>query len=172
MDPAKDTGATASPWQISLAAASAVSTFVLVTTNASLVVAGTVFVVVLVTALRDPLEEDNASGAVVRTVGRMTISTVESSKPKLKAIAKAAITDQEEIAILKEQMTNLEREKDDLELWKRQRLAVEASISKFSLDELKDIARENKLAVGGTKIQLMMRLVESGVDLDLTMNSL
>ena len=171
-DPAKHAATTASPWQISLAAASAVSSFVLFTTNASVVVAGIVFVVVFVTALRDPLEEDNASGAVARTVGRLTISTVESSKPKLKAIAKAAITDQEEIAILKDQIASLQRERNDLEKWKQQRLAVEASISKFSVDELKDLARQNQLAVGGTKSQLMMRLVENGVDLDLDLQPL
>jgi hypothetical protein len=166
MDPAMYTATTASPWKVSLAAASAVSTFVLLTTNASMVVAGIVFVVVFVAALGDPLEEDNATGAVARTVGRMTIQSVESSKPKLKAIAKAAISNQEEIAVLKQQITQLRKEKEALELWKQQRLMVEASFSKYSLDELKEIARENRLPVGGPKMQLMMRLVQNDINLD------
>lgn len=157
----------ASPWQISLAAASAVSTFVLISTNASLMIAGIVFVVVFAVANGDPLDEDNATGAVVRQVGRMTIQSVESSKPKLKAIARAAITDQEEIVLLKQQIKDLEEVNADLTLWKERRIAVDDNLSRYSLDELKDIARSNKLAVGGTKSQLMMRILENGVRLDL-----
>jgi hypothetical protein len=160
------TAVMASPWQISLAAASAVSIFVLVTTNASLMIAGIVFVVVFVVANGDPLDEDNATGAVARQVGRMTIQSVESSKPKLKAIARAAMTDQEEIVLLKQRIKRLEFAKADLELWKERRTAVDENVSRYSLDELKDVARRNKLALGGTKSQLLMRILENGVELD------
>lgn len=158
----------ASPWQISLAAASAVSTFVLVTTNASLSIAGIVFVVVFAVANGDPLDEDNATGAVARQVGRVTIQSVESSKPKLKAIARAAITDQEEIVLLKRQIQRLEGDNANLKLWKERRMAVDDNLSRYTLDELKDVARSNQLAVGGTKSQLMMRILENGVKLELT----
>lgn len=158
----------ASPWQISLAAASAVSTFVLVTTNASLTITGIVFVVVFFIANGDPLDEDNATGAVARQVGRMTIQSVESSKPRLKAIARAVITDQEEIVLLKKQIRELRKDNAKLQLWKERRMAVDDNLSRYSLDELKDVARTNRLAVGGTKSQLMMRILENDVDLDLT----
>jgi hypothetical protein len=157
----------ASPWQISLAAASAVSTFVLVTTNASLMIAGIVFVVVFAVANGDPLDEENATGAVARQVGRLTIQSVESSKPKLKAIARAAITDQEEILLLKQKITQLEQENAELKLWKERRISVDDNLSKYTLDEMKGVARSNGLAVGGTKSQLMMRILENGVELEL-----
>ena len=38
---------------------------------------------------------------------------------------------------------------------------VDENVSSFNLSELKDQARENKLQVGGTKVQLLMRLVEA-----------
>jgi hypothetical protein len=114
----------------------------------------------------DPLDEDNATGAVARQVGRMTIQSVESSKPKLKAIARAALTDQEEIVLLKQRIKRLEFAKADLELWKERRTAVDENASRYSLDELKDVARRNKLALGGTKSQLLMRILENGVELD------
>ncbi|KAL3929588.1 MAG: hypothetical protein SGARI_004710 [Bacillariaceae sp.] len=147
MDSAQRTATTASPWQVSLAAASALSVFVLFTTNASIYIAAIVFAVVFVVALGDPMEEEDATGAMARTVGRLTIRSVESSKPKLKAIARAAITDQEEIATLKQQIQSLEERNADLQLWQRRRRAVDESSSKLTLGELKDVARANKLAV-------------------------
>ncbi|KAG7363014.1 hypothetical protein IV203_026374 [Nitzschia inconspicua] len=169
VDPQR-TALLASPWQVSLAAASAVSTFVLVTTNASLTIAGIVFMVVFVVANGDPLDEENPTGAVARQVGRMTIQSVESSKPKLKAIARAAITDQEEIILLKQQVKRLEKDNAELTLWKKRRVAVDENLSRYTQEELKDVARSNRLAVGGTKSQLMMRILEAGVELELTVN--
>ncbi|KAG7341875.1 hypothetical protein IV203_006967 [Nitzschia inconspicua] len=169
VDPQR-TALLASPWQISLAAASAVSSFVLVTTNASLMIAGIVFVVVFVVANGDPLDEQNPTGAVARQVGRMTIQSVESSKPKLRAIARAAITDQEEIILLKQQVKRLEKDNAELTLWKKRRVAVDENLSRYTQEELKDVARSNRLAVGGTKSQLMMRILEAGVELELTVN--
>lgn len=166
MDPQK-TALMASQWQISLAAASAVSTFVLVSTNASIPIAGIVFVLVFAVANGDPLEEENATGAVARQVGRLTIQSVESSKPKLKAIARAALTDQEELMLLKKQVWELQEENIALKLWQERRISVDDNLSRYSLDELKDIARSKRMAVGGSKSQLMMRLLEGGVQLDL-----
>lgn len=40
---------------------------------------------------------------------------------------------------------------------------VDENMSSFNLSELKDQARENKLQVGGSKAQLMMRLIEAEV---------
>jgi hypothetical protein len=97
---------------------------------------------------------------------------VESSKPKIKAVVRAAMSDQEEIFLLKEKIKQLEVQNSDLQKWKRQRIAVDESLSKFTLDELKEMARRNKLPVGGSKSQLMMRLLENDVtDLDFLLKS-
>jgi hypothetical protein len=153
----------ASPWQIALASASAVSAFVLASTSANLSIAGVVFLAVFVIANGDPLEEEGAAGALARLLGRMTIQSVESSKPKLKAIARAAITSEEDILLLRQRNQALEEENAKLVLWKEQRIAVEESLSKYSMDELKELARTKKIPLAGTKSQLLMRLVESQV---------
>jgi hypothetical protein len=159
----------ASPWKVSLASASAVTAFVVLATNASLLIAGIVFVAVFFIANGDPLEEDdeNVTGSMARFVGRYTIQSVESSKPKLKAIARAAISDQEEIGLLKGTIRQLQTENKNLKLWKQRRMIVDQSLSFYTLEELKDMARRNKLPVGGTKSQLMMRLLENDVPLNL-----
>jgi len=45
-------------------------------------------------------------------------------------------------------------------LWVQRRKAVDESLSKFTLEELKGLAREKGIMVGGTKSQLLMRLLE------------
>lgn len=57
----------------------------------------------------------------------------------------------------------LQAQRDELELWKRRRLWVEDNLQKYSVQELKQRARENQLPVGGTKMQLLQRLVEAQV---------
>lgn len=151
----------ASPWQVSLASATAVSAFVLATAGANVPIAAAVFVAVFFIANGDPLEEEGAAGATARLVGRLTIQSVESSKPKLKALARAAITDEEEIDLLRQQIRALEEENAKLALWREQRIAVDESLPKYTMDELKELARQKKLPVGGTKSQLLMRLVEN-----------
>lgn len=151
----------ASPWQISLASASAVSAFVLATTSANLSVTGVVFLAVFVIANGDPLEEEGAAGALARLLGRLTIQSVESSKPKLKALARAAITSEEDITILQQRIQTLEEENAKLALWKKQRIAVEECLPKYTMDELKELARSKKIPLAGTKSQLLMRLVEN-----------
>ena len=41
------------------------------------------------------------------------------------------------------------------------------AVESAAMDELKDIARNNQLPVGGTKSQLMMRILENGIKLEL-----
>jgi hypothetical protein len=152
-----------SQWKISLAAACVVSAFFAVLAKANLPVAAAVFVSVFLVANQDPLDEDNSTGAIARLLGRLTIQSVESSKPKLKAIARAAITDQEEIVLLKKRITQLEKENADLKLWRERRLLADDNLSKYNLEELKEMARQNQLSVGGTKSQLLMRLLENEI---------
>ena len=40
-------------------------------------------------------------------------------------------------------------------------MVIDERISDYTLDELKEIARKNRLPVGGTKAILMMRLAEA-----------
>lgn len=95
---------------------------------------------------------------------------MEAAKPKAKALARAALTGDEEILTLREQLDDLERRNRSLEnknaalsLWKKRRVWVDDRLASFNLQELKEQARENKLQVGGTKAQLLMRLVEAKV---------
>jgi len=166
-DPQK-TAIMAAQWKISLAAASFVSAFFLIATHSGLPITGLVFVAVFLVANQDPLEEEGAAGALARLLGRFTIQSVETTKPKLKAMARAAITtendDREQVVgLLQQRIEVLEQENTELKNWKKQRSAADALLSQYALDELKAMARLNHLPVGGTKIQLLMRLLENRV---------
>lgn len=158
----------AAQWKISLAAASFVSTFFLIATHSSLPITGVVFAMVFFVANQDPLEEEGAAGALARLLGRFTIQSVETAKPKAKAMARAAFTtenaDREKvIELLQQKIEVLEQENSELKQWKEQRSAADTLLSQYALDELKAMARANDLPVGGTKIQLLMRLLENRV---------
>jgi hypothetical protein len=166
-DPQK-TAIMAAQWKISLAAASFASTFFLIATHAGLAVTGVVFAAVFFVANQDPLEEEGAAGALARLLGRFTIQSVETTKPKLKAMARAAITSETEdqkqiVSLLEQRIEVLEQENNQLKLWKKQRSSADTLLSQYGLDELKRMARANDLPVGGTKIQLLMRLLENRV---------
>ena len=120
-------------------------------------------VVVFVAGLGDPLEEESVFGPLARVLGRTTLRSVQASEPKVRAVARAVVTDEEEVVALKQRILNLEDENEQLRSWKRIRIAVDESLSKFALEDLKDAARSNGIAVGGTKSQLLMRLVKAGV---------
>jgi hypothetical protein len=160
-DPEK-TAILAEPWKISTAAAIAASSFAFVTTN-SYFVSLLALIGVFLLASGDPVDEQGAFGAFARLLGRVTIKSVESSKPKLRAMARAAITNEEEIWNLKQQVENLQEENARLALWKQRRMAVDESLSHYSVDQLKEKARQMNLPMGGTKAQLMMRLMEEEV---------
>jgi hypothetical protein len=42
-------------------------------------------------------------------------------------------------------------------------MRVDEALPNYSLDQLKDLARDNGISVGGAKSQLLLRLVEAGV---------
>jgi len=163
--PSEDPGRVAllaEPWKISVAAATAISTLVFVTTNNYIVALVSLFAVFFV-ANGDPTDEEGAFGSFARLLGRLTINSVESSKPKLRALARAAVTDEEEIVDLQRQVKELKEENEVLALWKLRRIAVDESLSRYTLSELKEKARQNNISVGGNKSQLLMRLVEAEV---------
>jgi len=150
-----------SPWKVAFAAASvasALSFVIFQNVYVAAFVLGTVFIV----SSRDPLEEDdNLAGALVRGVGRATLKSVEASQPKIRALARAVITGEEEIVALKQRLNQVEQERNELELWKRRRLKVDEALSKFTVEELKEQARQHGLMLGGPKAELLMRLVEA-----------
>jgi hypothetical protein len=152
----------ASQWKVSLAAA-------IFTGVGIIIVIGNWFlaclasVVVFVVANQDPLDEEGVAGSIARLVGRTTIQSVETATPKLRAMARAAITNEEEIKYLKSQIQELQQRNAELIRWKERRMAVDQALPYFSSDQLKDMARQNGLQVGGNRTQLLMRLVEAGV---------
>ena len=152
-----------STWQIALSAAtvSAGGTFWLVTHN--LYVTAAVFVVVFFLARQDPVQDDSLAGALARLLGRQTLQSYQASQPKLQALARAVVTGEEEVRQLRQQVQELQQQNQALMEWKEIRLAAEDQLSNYSLDELKELARRHKLPVGGTKQQVLVRLLEERV---------
>ena len=132
------------------------------------------FIVVTYIASKDPLQEDDGlvegddiSGPIARIVGRATITSIEKSKPKVKAVARAAIFGDEEIEVLQQRVQELEVENKEMKLWIQRRKAIDENSKFYSVPVLKDIARQNDVSLEGNKDELMMRLIEAGV-LDLS----
>lgn len=149
-------------WKVALAA----GTVAFLGANAmvnSFTVSSVICVAVFIVANGDPMEEDSVAGALARVVGRFTLQSVEASRPKVRAIARAAVRGEDEVAYLRAQIADLEEENNDLWVWKQQREAVDANLSDFNAEELKQLARDNRITIGGTKSQLLMRLVEAGI---------
>jgi spore coat protein CotF len=149
----------ASAWNVALASAfftSSLTWFL----STSLFLALVAFVATFFIAYQDPLEEEGVAGPLARVLGRWTIESVETSSPKIRAVARAAITNQEEITQLQSQVRVLEQQNAELIRWKERRLAVEDNLGHYTLAELKEMARKNNIAVGGKKQELMLRLLD------------
>jgi len=156
---------TSSHIQIAVAASLVVGigTFLLSQQNyyLSLFVAGFVFVAAFLDA------DDTLAGALARILGRTTLQSLQASQPRVKALARAVVTGEEEITLLKRRMQELVLENEELRQWKEQRLQMDEALPRFKVDELRTMARENGLLVKGTKTDLLLRLMEAGVvDLD------
>lgn len=96
-------------------------------------------------------------------MGRATLHSLQSLQPKIKAVARVAIRGDDQIALLTDRIEQLEAENASLRLWQKRRNKVDNSVSKYTLSQLKKMARENDLAVGGSKTTLLMRLAEADV---------
>jgi len=158
-DNAKTTPAPPSPWAIALAAAIA-SSFAVNMILHSWFISAAVFVFAFLAASGDPLDEEGIAGSLARIVGRTTLKSIDTATPKIRAVARAAVKGDEDLASLMSRVSELERENAELRLWVQRRKAVDESLSKFTLEELKGLAREKGIMVGGTKSQLLMRLLE------------
>lgn len=127
----------------------------------ALFVAGFVFV----TAFLD--EDDTVAGALARILGRTTLRSLEASQPRVKALARAVVTGEEENALLRRRAAVLAAENAELRQWKERRIRADEALPKFKVGELRSLARENGLVTKGTKMDLLVRLVEAGaLDLD------
>eukprot|EP00555_Chaetoceros_dichaeta_P007745 CAMPEP_0198257498 /NCGR_PEP_ID=MMETSP1447-20131203/7167_1 /TAXON_ID=420782 /ORGANISM="Chaetoceros dichaeta, Strain CCMP1751" /LENGTH=332 /DNA_ID=CAMNT_0043944417 /DNA_START=137 /DNA_END=1131 /DNA_ORIENTATION=- len=124
------------------------------------------FLTTTIVAARDPIDEksilvdgeDDVAGPLARLIGRATLQSIEGSTPKVRAITRAAVTGNAEIDSLRGRIRELERENTSLSLWVERRRYVDEHVGRFKLDQLKASARKEGLTVGGTKVQVMMRL--------------
>ena len=152
-------------WQIALTASTmtAALSFVLFS---NLYVSLFVLISIFVVANTDPIHEnnDNVVGPLARLLGRATLQSARASKPTLQALARAVVTGQDEVRALQLKVQALQDETADLKQWKERRLWVEDNLQEFTVEELKQLARNHEIPVGkSTKLQLLQRLVDSNV---------
>eukprot|EP00591_Stephanopyxis_turris_P000118 CAMPEP_0195519970 /NCGR_PEP_ID=MMETSP0794_2-20130614/15858_1 /TAXON_ID=515487 /ORGANISM="Stephanopyxis turris, Strain CCMP 815" /LENGTH=217 /DNA_ID=CAMNT_0040649229 /DNA_START=224 /DNA_END=877 /DNA_ORIENTATION=- len=166
----------ADPLQISTAAALAAFCGTFFVTKSEFLSA-LALIAVFFAGFRDPGEEEGALGSFSRLLGRATIKTVESSKPRLQRIARAAIADEDEISKYKPQINRLhesdptlaryiqqlEEDNRSLYYWKEKRMLVDEYLPYYSHDDLKKKARKGGIPIKGTKAELLMRLVEADI---------
>lgn len=131
------------------------------------ILSGLVFAATTYIGARDPtrdedLIEGDISGPVTRTVGRATISTIKKSTPTVKNVIRAVV-DQDEFDRMEKRLAELEEENEALKLNIKRRQSVDEQAKFFKVDELRNMARRSNLKVGGTKAELMLRLVENGL---------
>eukprot|EP00591_Stephanopyxis_turris_P001539 CAMPEP_0195511056 /NCGR_PEP_ID=MMETSP0794_2-20130614/3512_1 /TAXON_ID=515487 /ORGANISM="Stephanopyxis turris, Strain CCMP 815" /LENGTH=200 /DNA_ID=CAMNT_0040638599 /DNA_START=338 /DNA_END=940 /DNA_ORIENTATION=+ len=151
-----------SSWSVSLASASTLA-IVSYLISHSIVISGMSFVVFGVIANGDPFEEEGPAGAIARIIGRTTLKSVETATPVVRSVARAAVKGDAELAELHLKIQDLEQENRELKQWIERRKVVDDALPKYNLTELKNLAREKGVSVGGTKAQLMLRLVETGM---------
>eukprot|EP00558_Chaetoceros_sp_UNC1202_P009709 CAMPEP_0197247130 /NCGR_PEP_ID=MMETSP1429-20130617/26122_1 /TAXON_ID=49237 /ORGANISM="Chaetoceros sp., Strain UNC1202" /LENGTH=260 /DNA_ID=CAMNT_0042707963 /DNA_START=30 /DNA_END=812 /DNA_ORIENTATION=+ len=117
-------------------------------------------------ASRDPIRDEefamgDITGPVSRIVGRKALDYIEEAKPKVRAVVRAVVASGS-YDVLNARNQKLEEENEEMKLWMERRKAIDGQAKYYTLDALKDIARESDLKVSGTKIELMMRLIDAG----------
>ena len=162
-----------SKWSIALAAGSAAAGVLFVVTQ-SMIPSGFSFILVATYAIMED-DESGVFSPLARILGRATITSASNTKkqigPKVKAAIRAAATGEEEFTSLQKRVSILERENEELKLWKLRRQAVDNNIHRYGLEELKSLAKQNKIPFSGrAKAQLLMRLLHEEIVLleDLT----
>ena len=150
---------------IALAAGSAVGLTSLAALQLPIISLGA-FAATTFIASRDPIKDEDflegdLSGPISRIVGRATLDSVEKSKPTVQAVVRAVVA-RDEMEDLRQQVKDLQKENEQLKLKLDTIDAVEKQAKKFTMTELKALAKKDDIKVAGTKAQLMMRLVEAG----------
>jgi hypothetical protein len=151
------------PWKIAVAAATTFSVLIFFFSSSNVFLSTIVWIATYAAANRDPLEEEGLAGPLTRLVGRRTLESYKANEPKIKALARVVVTGREEITQLQHRVAQLEEENKHLREWKEKRIKVDRELSRFSLDELRFIARHHNLPSGGNKTDLLMLLVERKV---------
>lgn len=154
-----------SPLNIGFAAAFALASLSYFAFDSS-ILSFVVFLATFYIASKDPLSDEEIpggefTGPVTRIVGRATLDSIEKSKPTVQAVARAVVT-RDELDNLKKQYEELEGENEDLKSRIQLRQEIDKQAKKYTIKALKEIAKENDLKTGGTKAELMMRLVDEG----------
>jgi len=151
-----------SSWAIANAAGLA-ATIVSFLAVHSLIISGVTFFVITFLASRDPLEEEGIVGSLARIIGRQTLTTIETTTPKVRSVARAVVKGDSEFDSLRSYIRQLESENKAMKLWIRQRKGVDNNLALFTLDELKKMAGTRGISHSGkAKAQLMFELVEAG----------
>ena len=125
-------------------------------------------------AIQDPNhlhDSGTMTGALARILGRTTLRSVQASEPKFKAIARVVLTGQEDIQYLQQTIQVLQQENDVLRLenqqlqqWKQTHELIYRDIfPKYTLVQLKDLAKVHQLPISGTKVELIERLLAAKV---------
>lgn len=148
-----------SPWKIALAASS-ISSIVSYFVFSNFMVTIFVFTITFIIALDPMNSDDNIIGSLARIVGRTTLKSVNDVQPKIKALARAVVTEEEEITMLTTKIRQLEEEVASLRYWKETREKVDSLSSEFTLKYVKELAKENNIPTSGTKNDIIRRLVE------------
>ena len=151
------------PWKIAVAAATTFSVLVFFFSSSNVFLATLAWMATYAVANRDPLEEENLAGPLTRLVGRRTLESYKANEPKIKALARVVVTGREEISQLQQRVAELEEENTHLRQWKETRIKIDRELPRFSLDELRFIARHHNLPSGGNKADLLLLLVEKNI---------
>lgn len=161
-----NTSTTTESWKVALAGSMCFGSLALASLH-SIVISLIVSTVVFFKANADPLDpEDDVDliGTIARLMGRLILK----SQPKVQAITRAVVTDQDsvqqQVQNLQQDVDALRQENKDLRLWKKQREAADQAMGNYSAEELKQLARSNNISIGSmTKSQLLFRLVQEGI---------
>lgn len=152
-------------WRVALAAGTVAGLGCEYVTHSS-VLSVSFFCFVFFTALRDPnseLNEENVAGPLARIVGRSAIQSYEVTQPKIKAVARAAVRGDQDLAELKVEVQELREENAKLRSYVERRQWIDDHQSDFALEDLKILAQRFRIPYSGVpKPLLMMRLLEVG----------
>ena len=162
-------------WKVALASGTVVGLACDYVTH-SITLSVLTFGAVVWVALKDPIDDgDGLVGPLARILGRTTLDSYQKVKPKLKALARAAIQNEDVIVKLSSQVKELQRENQALRLYQQRREWIDANQSKYNLEDLKILAQRTQQQQQQTyptsrpqaystlsKQQLMMLLVEIG----------
>jgi hypothetical protein len=158
-----------SRWNVALASGSACFVLLFVTLHHWVPAMGT-FIIITYIASRDPVMEEDGDGLIPsfvgpfsRLLGFSVLEIMSKISRKVRILGRALLSDADELDTLRDQVYTLEQTNRRLNQWIQLRMYVDDNIGDYSLEELRDLSRNNNLTVSGSKAQLMMRLLQKGI---------